>query len=157
MVVHDVPTGMTQVGLPFPLRGSRMWYLYGFAMLAGLANAGWIAFASPASMAKPYRYHMREPRRGKGNPTWVIPQPFFAGLVVVVVSGSALLVAGLVTGRLSLPSHEQFAKVEFGPGWIAFASPASMAKPYRYHMREPRRGGDNRWHVEVFARAPAAS
>ncbi|AWB22606.1 MULTISPECIES: DMT family transporter [Methylobacterium] len=71
-----------------------MWYLYGFAMLAGLANA--IQPGPNSTLAKSST------------------QPFFAGLVVVVVSGSALLVAGLVTGRLSLPSHEQAAQV---PWW----------------------------------------
>lgn len=54
-----------------------MWYLYGFAMLAGLANA--IQPGPNSTLAK------------------ASSQPFFAGLVVVVVSGAALLVTGLVS------------------------------------------------------------
>jgi bacterial/archaeal transporter family-2 protein len=71
-----------------------MWYLYGFALVAGIANA--IQPGPNATLAKSSQ------------------QPFFAGLVVVVVSGIALLAAGLVSGRMSLPDHEQIAQV---PWW----------------------------------------
>ncbi|SFE91329.1 DMT family transporter [Methylobacterium sp. yr596] len=71
-----------------------MWYLYTFAMVAGLANA--IQPGSNATLAK------------------TSAQPFFASLVVVAVSGVALLVTGLVTGRLSVPSYEQATQI---PWW----------------------------------------
>ncbi|AWN43443.1 DMT family transporter [Methylobacterium durans] len=71
-----------------------MWYLYGFAMLAGLANA--IQPGPNSTLAK------------------ASSQPFFAGLVVVVVSGAALLVTGLVSGCLSVPSYEQATQI---PWW----------------------------------------
>ena len=74
-----------------------MWYLYGFALLAGLANA--IQPSPNSNLAK------------------ASSQPFFAGLVVVVVSGAALLVTGLVSGRLSVPSYEQATQI---PWWAWF-------------------------------------
>ncbi|GJD65549.1 DMT family transporter [Methylobacterium frigidaeris] len=71
-----------------------MWYLYGFALIAGVANA--IQPGPNSTLAK------------------TSTQPFFAGLVVVVVSGSALLAVGLLSGRLSLPDQEQVSQI---PWW----------------------------------------
>ncbi|AWN43715.1 DMT family transporter [Methylobacterium durans] len=64
-----------------------MWYLYGLAALAGIGNA--VQSGSNAMLARTFA------------------QPFAAGLVVSTVTGATLLVAGLVSGRLSLPSAEQ--------------------------------------------------
>lgn len=71
-----------------------MWYLYGLAVLAGIANA--VQPGPNATLAK------------------TLSQPFAAGLVVVSVSATTLLITGLVTGRLQLPSYEQAAQV---PWW----------------------------------------
>lgn len=74
-----------------------MWYLYGLALLAGIANA--VQPGPNATMAKS------------------LTQPFAAGLVVVIVSGSTLLVAGLLSGRLALPTYEQATQVPWW-GWL---------------------------------------
>lgn len=68
-----------------------MWYLYAFSMVAGLANA--IQTGPNSTLAKASSQH------------------FFAGHVVVIVSGVALLVTGLVSGRPSVPSYEQAAQI----------------------------------------------
>lgn len=74
-----------------------MWYLYGFAFVAGIGNA--IQSGANATLAKS------------------LAQPFAAGLVVVIVSATTLLVTGLVSGRLSLPGSAQIAEV---PWWAWF-------------------------------------
>ncbi|HEX8417052.1 MAG TPA: DMT family transporter [Methylobacterium sp.] len=74
-----------------------MWYLYGLALLAGIANA--VQPGPNATLAK------------------ALTQPFAAGLVVVIVSGSTLLIAGLVSGRLALPTYAQAAEVPWW-GWL---------------------------------------
>jgi transporter family-2 protein len=74
-----------------------MWYLYGLAILAGIGNA--IQPGPNSTLAK------------------TLEQPFAAGLVVVTVSGTTLLLAGLVSGRFALPTYEQAAQV---PWWAWF-------------------------------------
>ncbi|GJD93430.1 DMT family transporter [Methylobacterium iners] len=74
-----------------------MWYLYGLAILAGIGNA--IQPGPNSTLAK------------------TLEQPFVAGLVVVLVSGTTLLATGLATGRLALPSQEQVTQV---PWWAWF-------------------------------------
>lgn len=71
-----------------------MWYLYGLVVIAGIANA--VQSGTNATLAKG------------------LAQPFAAGLVVALGTGTGLLVVGLVTGRLSLPSLAQASTV---PAW----------------------------------------
>ncbi|GJD53142.1 hypothetical protein OPKNFCMD_5913 [Methylobacterium crusticola] len=74
-----------------------MWYLYGLTLLAGIANA--VQPGPNATLAKS------------------LGQPFAAGLVIVSVSASTLLVTGLLSGRLALPSAAEAAQV---PWWAWF-------------------------------------
>lgn len=74
-----------------------MWYLYGFVLLAGIANA--IQPGQNGTLAKSF------------------PQPLTAGLVVGAGTLLSVLTLGLVTGRLELPSYEQAAQV---PWWAWF-------------------------------------
>ncbi len=74
-----------------------MWYLYGLALVAGIANA--VQGGTNATLAKS------------------LGQPFAAGLVVALGTGTTLLLTGLVTGRLGLPGLAQAAQV---PAWAWF-------------------------------------
>ncbi|MCJ2081631.1 DMT family transporter [Methylobacterium sp. J-090] len=74
-----------------------MWYLYGLALVAGIANA--VQGGTNATLAK------------------TLGQPFAAGLVVALGTGTTLLLVGLVSGRLSLPSLAAAAQV---PAWAWF-------------------------------------
>ncbi len=71
-----------------------MIFLYAFAFAAGIANA--FQAGTNASLAK------------------ALNEPFLAALLVVGVSALALAAAGLVSGRLSVPSAASFAEV---PWW----------------------------------------
>ncbi|WP_336491421.1 DMT family transporter [Methylobacterium nigriterrae] len=71
-----------------------MWYLYGFVLLAGIANA--IQPGMNGTLAKG------------------LPQPLAAGLVVGAATALTILAAGLVSGRLAWPSQAQVAQV---PWW----------------------------------------
>ncbi|KQP40668.1 hypothetical protein ASF49_20040 [Methylobacterium sp. Leaf104] len=61
-----------------------MWFLYGFALLAGIANA--VQSGVNATLSKN------------------LTQPFAAGIVVSLAGGVTLLLIGLVLGRFALPS-----------------------------------------------------
>jgi transporter family-2 protein len=74
-----------------------MWTLYVFALLAGIANA--VQPGPNATLAK------------------ALGQPFAAALLVVAVSATTLLLAGLASGRLALPGAEEAARV---PWWAWF-------------------------------------
>jgi transporter family-2 protein len=74
-----------------------MWYLYGLALLAGIANA--VQGGTNATLAK------------------TLGQPFAAGLVVALGTGATLLLTGLALGRLHLPALAQAAQV---PAWAWF-------------------------------------
>lgn len=74
-----------------------MWYLYGLALLAGIANA--VQGGTNATLAK------------------TLGQPFAAGLVVALGTGSTLLLTGLALGRLHLPALAQAEQV---PAWAWF-------------------------------------
>lgn len=74
-----------------------MWYLYGLALVAGIANA--VQGGTNATLAKS------------------LGQPFAAGLVVALGTGTTLLLTGLVTGRFGLPGLAQAAQV---PAWAWF-------------------------------------
>ena len=71
-----------------------MWYLYGFVLLAGVANA--IQPGMNATLAKG------------------LPQPLAAGLVVGAGTFLSILIVGLVSGRIALPSYDQAAQL---PWW----------------------------------------
>lgn len=71
-----------------------MWYLYGFAVFAGLLNA--LQSGANATLSKQ------------------LQQPFFAALVVVTVSATSLITAGLVSGQLGWASLDKSAEV---PWW----------------------------------------
>jgi len=74
-----------------------MWYLYGLALLAGIANA--VQGGTNATLAK------------------ALGQPFAAGLVVALGTGSTLLLTGLALGRFQWPGLVQAAQV---PVWAWF-------------------------------------
>ncbi|MDB5647121.1 DMT family transporter [Methylobacterium sp.] len=61
-----------------------MWFLYGFALLAGIANA--LQSGTNATLSKS------------------LAQPFAAAIVVSLVGAMTLLVVGLVLGRFALPT-----------------------------------------------------
>lgn len=61
-----------------------MWFLYGFALLAGIANT--VQSGTNATLSK------------------TLGQPFVTGIVVTLVGAATLLVVGLALGRLALPS-----------------------------------------------------
>lgn len=73
-----------------------MWFSYGFAVLAGVANA--LQSGANATLAKS------------------LGQPFAASLVVVLVSFAGLLTAGLVSGQLAWPGMDKFGEAP----WWAF-------------------------------------
>lgn len=74
-----------------------MWYLYGLVLLAGIANA--IQPGQNGALA-----------RG-------LPQPLTAGLVVGLGTFLTVLVAGLASGRLALPTYAEAARI---PWWAWF-------------------------------------
>ncbi|AWN35691.1 DMT family transporter [Methylobacterium radiodurans] len=74
-----------------------MWYLYAIVLLAGIANA--IQPGQNGALAKG------------------LPQPLTAGLVVGLGTFLTVLVAGLVSGRLALPTYEEAARI---PWWAWF-------------------------------------
>jgi transporter family-2 protein len=71
-----------------------MWFLYGLAILAGLANA--IQPGQNATLSKS------------------LGLPVTAGLITLLVSTSALLIGGLAIGKLEMPTGQQLAAV---PWW----------------------------------------
>lgn len=71
-----------------------MWFLYGFALLAGVANA--LQAGTNATLSK------------------TLAQPFAAGIVVALVGAVTLLGLGLVLGRFALPSLSDIRAV---PHW----------------------------------------
>ena len=71
-----------------------MWFLYGFALLAGVANA--LQAGTNATLSK------------------TLAQPFAAGIVVALVGAVTLLGLGLVLGRFALPSLSDIRAV---PPW----------------------------------------
>lgn len=78
-----------------------MWFLYGFALVAGIANA--VQSGVNATLSKN------------------LAQPFAAGIVVSLGGGATILVVGLILGRLSLPSLEDMRAV---PPWAWFGGAA---------------------------------
>ena len=74
-----------------------MWFLYALTIVAGLANA--IPPGQNATLAKS------------------LGLPVTAGLITLLVSTSALLVGGLATGKLAIPSAQQIT----GVPWWAWA------------------------------------
>lgn len=74
-----------------------MWYLYGAVLLAGIANA--IQPGQNGTLAKG------------------LSQPLTAGLAVGLGTILTVLTAGLLTGRLALPSAEEVANM---PWWAWF-------------------------------------
>ncbi|HEY8565485.1 MAG TPA: DMT family transporter [Beijerinckiaceae bacterium] len=74
-----------------------MAFLYGFAVVAGLLNA--LQSGANSTLAK------------------TLGQPFAAALVIVAVSATGLLVAGLVSGQLHLPEAQGWRSVPWW-GWI---------------------------------------
>lgn len=71
-----------------------MWYLYGFVLLAGIANT--VQSGQNATLAKG------------------LSQPLTAGLVVGLLAAFSILVVGLVSGRLAWPSAEEVLQM---PWW----------------------------------------
>lgn len=71
-----------------------MWFLYGLTILAGIANA--IQPGQNATLSKS------------------LGLPVTAGLITLLVSTSALLLSGLVFGKLEIPTGQQLAAV---PWW----------------------------------------
>lgn len=61
-----------------------MWFLYGFALLAGIANA--VQSGLNATLSKN------------------LNQPFATAIVVALTSATTLLAVGLISGRFALPS-----------------------------------------------------
>jgi transporter family-2 protein len=61
-----------------------MWYLYGFVLLAGVANA--VQAGQNGALSKG------------------LAQSLTAGLIVVAGTATCILVVGLITGRLTWPS-----------------------------------------------------
>jgi transporter family-2 protein len=74
-----------------------MWFLYGFALLAGIANA--VQSGVNATLSKN------------------LAQPFAAGIVVSLMGGVTLLVVGLLLGRFALPNLGDIRAV---PSWAWF-------------------------------------
>ena len=74
-----------------------MWYLYALTILAGLANA--VQPGQNATLSKS------------------LGMPVTACMIVLLVSVAALLVGGLATGRLDMPSLQQAAAVPWW-GWL---------------------------------------
>lgn len=74
-----------------------MWHLYGIVLMAGVANA--IQPGQNGALA-----------RG-------LPQPLTAGLVVGLGTFLTVLVAGLVSGRLALPTWDEAGRI---PWWAWF-------------------------------------
>ncbi len=74
-----------------------MWFIYGFAIVAGVLNA--VQSGANASLNK------------------ALQQPFAAALTIVAVSFTTLLVSGLVSGQLAWPGSEKIAGV---PWWAWF-------------------------------------
>lgn len=74
-----------------------MWFLYPFAILAGALNA--FQSGANATLAK------------------TLEQPFVAGLIVVAVSATTLLTAGLVSGQIAAPGPGKWSAVPWW-GWI---------------------------------------
>ena len=68
-----------------------MWYLYGFVLLAGVANA--VQAGQNGALSKG------------------LSQSLTAGLVVVAGTASCILIVGLLTGRLAWPTSEQVAQM----------------------------------------------
>lgn len=71
-----------------------MWYLYGFVLLAGIANA--VQPGQNGTLAKGFS------------------QPLTAGLVVGIGAAASILVIGLVSRRLAWPAYAELAQV---PWW----------------------------------------
>jgi transporter family-2 protein len=74
-----------------------MWYLYGFVLLAGVANA--VQAGQNGALSKG------------------MAQSLTAGLVVVAGTATCILVVGLLTGRLTWPSLDQAVQM---PWWAWF-------------------------------------
>ncbi len=74
-----------------------MWYLYGFVLLAGVANA--IQPGQNSTLAKSFAY------------------PLTAGLIVGIVVAASVLVLGLALRRLDWPSYGE---VAHAPWWAWF-------------------------------------
>ena len=74
-----------------------MWYLYGFVLFAGVANA--IQPGQNGTLAKG------------------LSQPLTAGLIVGVGTLTSVLAVGLVTGRLAWPTYAEAAQM---PWWAWF-------------------------------------
>lgn len=74
-----------------------MWYLYGFVLLAGVANA--VQAGQNGTLSKG------------------LSQSLTAGLVVVAGTASCILAVGLLTGRLTWPSLDQAIQM---PWWAWF-------------------------------------
>jgi bacterial/archaeal transporter family-2 protein len=74
-----------------------MWYLYGIVLLAGIANA--IQPGQNGALAKG------------------LPQPLTAGLVVGLGTFLTVLIAGVLSGRLALPTYDEAARI---PWWAWF-------------------------------------
>ncbi|KQP92421.1 MULTISPECIES: DMT family transporter [unclassified Methylobacterium] len=71
-----------------------MWLLYGFALVAGIANA--VQSGTNATLSKS------------------LGQPFAAAIVVSLVGAGTLLVVGLMLGRFALPTVDEIRSV---PPW----------------------------------------
>ena len=74
-----------------------MWYLYGFVLLAGIANA--VQAGQNGTLFKG------------------LSQSLTAGLVVVAGTASCILIVGLLTGRLTWPTSEEAFQL---PWWAWF-------------------------------------
>jgi transporter family-2 protein len=74
-----------------------MWYLYGFVLLAGVANA--VQTGQNGALSKG------------------LSQSLTAGLVVVAGTASCILIVGLLTGRLTWPTIDQASQM---PWWAWF-------------------------------------
>ena len=74
-----------------------MWYLYGFVLLAGVANA--VQAGQNGALSKG------------------LSESLTAGLIVAAGTASLILVVGLVSGRLAWPTSEQAAAM---PWWAWF-------------------------------------
>lgn len=74
-----------------------MWYLYGFVLLAGVANA--VQAGQNGALSKG------------------LAQSLTAGLIVAAGTVSCILVVGLLSGRLAWPTYQQAAEM---PWWAWF-------------------------------------
>lgn len=74
-----------------------MWYLYGFVLLAGIANA--VQPGQNSTLAKGFS------------------QPLTAGLVVGIAAALSVLIIGLVIRRLAWPTYVELAQM---PWWAWF-------------------------------------